>query len=87
MELAIVMLNALMILSLFGGKQIPKIGMMIKVTMVPVVLNLIFGKLTSMLMLTLPIHAKFQEITVVKEPNVEMVLKDRMVFVIKMDVI
>lgn len=87
MELDIVMLNVLMIWNSFGDRLIVKTGKMIRVIMVLVVLNLMFGKLTNMLMLILLILVKLQDIIDVKEVNVEMVLKDKMEYVIKMDVI
>lgn len=87
MEQAIVMLNAHMILNLSVVKQIVKIGQMIKVVMVLVVLNLIFGKLTNGPMLILPTLAHSQAIIDVMEKNAEMELIDKMEIVTKMVVI
>lgn len=87
MELDIVMLNALTMLNSSMAKLIPRIGKQAKVIMVHVVQNSIFGKLINMLTLILFILALFLVIIDVKVNNVEMVLIDKMVFVIKTDAI
>ena len=87
MELATVMLNVLMIWNLSGGKLIVRTGMMILENMALVVLSSILGKQTNGRMLTQLIPAQFQEIIDVKVKNVEMELRDKMEYVIKMAVI
>jgi len=84
MEQDTVMLNVLMTLNSSMEKLTQKTGKMIKVTMDLVVQSLMFGKPTNTPMLTLLILAKLQVTTGVKEANVVMAVKDKMVFVIKM---
>ena len=87
MELDTVMLNALMIWSLFGDRLTARIGKMIKENMELVALSLMYGKLISGLMPIQLIHARFQAIIDVQVKNVEMDLKDKKEYVIKMVVI
>jgi len=84
MEQDTVMLNVLMTLNSSMEKLTQKTGKMIKVTMDLAVQSLMFGKPINTPMLTLLILAKLQVTTGVKEANVVMAVKDKMVFVIKM---
>lgn len=84
MELDIVMLSVLMILNLFKEKPIVRTGKMTKVNMEAAVLKWIFGKPTNKQTPSLPILALNQEIINVQEKTVEMMLIDKMAFVIKM---
>lgn len=87
MEQGIAMLNVLMILNLFTERPILRTGMMIRDIMDLVVLNLMFGRQTKQPMLIRLILAKCQVIIDVRVVNVEMEHRDRMEYVIKMDVI
>jgi len=87
MEQDIVMHNVLMILNLFKDKLIVKTGEMIKENMEVAVLNLMFGKQINKQMLSLLILALNQEIINAKELNVVMDQIDKMVYVIRMDLI
>lgn len=87
MEQGIAMLNVLMILNLFTERPILRTGMMIRDIMDLVVLNLMFGRQTKQPMLIRLILAKCQVIIDVRVVNVEMEHRDKMEYVIKMDVI
>ncbi len=84
MEQATVMLNAPMTSNLFVARLTAKTGKMIRDTMEAAVLNLMFGRLTSLPMHTQPMSALLQDTIDVKEMNVEMMSKDKMETVIKM---
>ena len=84
MEQDIVMLNVLMISNSSVERLTVKNGKMIEDITAAVVLSLMFGRRINMQMLTLPIHAQFQDTIDVREKNAEMELKDKLATVIKM---
>ena len=87
MELAIAMLNAPMISSSFMERPILRTGKTIRVTMDPAVRNLMFGRLTNGLMLTLPTPAKLQVTTDASQASAETAARGRTEFATKTDAI
>ena len=86
MELDIVMLSVLMISSLLMDKLMSRTGQMIKDTMAAAVQRWIFLNQINMPMLILLMFAQFQATIDVRVKNAEMVNRDKMVIVTRMDV-